>query len=87
MKTKNLNQLYKVEWIDINHHSDWIDIKDIDDQIAKDRNNIVINYWELVKEDDFFYTFSSGGDKEQQFDLVNMPKGVVVKITKVGKIK
>lgn len=30
-------------------------------------------------------TFSSGGDKEQQFDLVNMPKGVVVKLTKIHR--
>ena len=75
------NQKYEIHWFDTEHAIEWISFDEVDDKIESAEKNVkTIGYF--IKETKESYAFSSGINKSvnQYFDLVVIPKKVVVKI-------
>jgi len=75
------NSKYEIFWQDCEHQTDWIPFNDIDKKIIEAEKPIqTVGYF--VKETKDSYVFTSGINLsgETYFDLVVIPRKVVIKI-------
>lgn len=78
MKLKKHN-IYKVEWVDIQHDDSWTDFDTIDEKLP-----LVSYVGYFISEVKDCYIFASGYSTDDQYYSVDwFPKGVVKKISKL----